>query len=154
MRVTVLVPDWFVRLPALPSRGLANAMTRLPPNSSCPKTERAGHETGHGIVRAYGIHPVLAASIPLAGATINVTYAESPAAPVVAEVAVPEVVFRGAVATAPNRSNPVSPGPASSRSPRSTARPTVSRFAAPWRSDIAQKARDYPGTSRDRSRPG
>jgi hypothetical protein len=97
MRVTVLVPTWFVRPPVYPSFELANAITRLPPDSSFPTSERVGRDTWSGIVRNYRVYPLLGASYRLAGQTIRIAYANPGVDPIVADVDVPAVEFRGAV---------------------------------------------------------
>lgn len=97
VRITVLVPTWFPKPPVFPSLELANAITRLPPNSSNPTSERVGRETWSGIVRNYRVYPLSAASYRLSDLTMTVTYANPGADPVVAEAAVPEIVVRGIV---------------------------------------------------------
>lgn len=97
MRVTVLVPTWFARPPVYPNFELANAITRLPPNSSYPTSERVGNETWSGIVRNYRVYPLLGATYRLGGQTIRVAYANPGAEPVTLDVDIPDVVFRGSV---------------------------------------------------------
>lgn len=97
MRVTVLVPTWFPLPPVFPTFELSNAITRLPPDSSFPTSERVGRETWSGIVRNYQVYPMLGATYRLAGQTIRVTYANPGSDPVVVDAALPEIVFRGAV---------------------------------------------------------
>jgi hypothetical protein len=97
LRVTVLVPTWFTRPPVYPSFELANAITRLPPDSSYPTSERVGRETWSGIVRNYRFYPLLGATYRLPGETITVTYANPGVAALTAEVPVPEIVIRGVV---------------------------------------------------------
>lgn len=97
VRVTVLVPTWFARPPVYPDFELANAITRLPPDSSFPTSERIGGDTWSGIVRNYRMYPLVGASYRLAGETIKVAYANPGADPVVTEVPVPEIVFSGTV---------------------------------------------------------
>ena len=97
LTITVLVPTWFTRPPVYPSFELANAMTRLPADSSYPIRERVGNESWSGIVRSYEIYPMLGATYRLAGQTINVTFANPGSDPVSVEAEVPEVVLRGAV---------------------------------------------------------
>ncbi len=97
MRVTVLVPTWFARPPVYPSFELANAITRLPPDSSYPLSERVGNETWSGIVRNYRVYPLLGATYRLAGQSITVAYANPGADPLTLDVDIPEIVFRGTV---------------------------------------------------------
>ena len=97
LRVTVLVPTWFAKPPVFPSFELANAMTRLPADSSYPTSERVGGDTWSGIVRNYRVYPLSAGTYRLSDRAITVTYANPGADPVVAEVAVPEIVVRSVV---------------------------------------------------------
>lgn len=97
VRVTVLVPTWFPRPPVYPDFELANAITRLPPDSSFPTSERIGGDTWSGIVRNYRMYPLVGASYRLSGETIAVAYANPGADPIEAEVPVPEILFRGTV---------------------------------------------------------
>ena len=97
LRVTVLVPTWFPRPPVFPSFELSNAITRLPPDSSYPTSERVGRETWSGIIRNYRVYPMLGATYRLAGQTIRVTWANPGADPLIAEVPIPDIEFRGVV---------------------------------------------------------
>lgn len=97
MRVTVLVPTWFARPPVYPNFELANAITRLPADSSYPTSERVGNETWSGIVRNYRVYPLLGATYRLRGQTMRVAYANPGADPVTLDIDVPEIVFRGSV---------------------------------------------------------
>ena len=98
LTVTVLVPTWFPGPPVYPSFELANAVTRLPPDSSYPTSERVGGETWSGIVRTYRVYPLLGATYRLSGQTMRVTYADPDTRqPVTQDVAVPEIEFRGEV---------------------------------------------------------
>lgn len=97
LRVTVLVPTWFSRPPVFPNFELASAITRLPPDSSYPTSERVGRNTWSGIVRNYRIYPLLAATYRLDDLTMNVTWANPGSDAAVAEIAVPEIVLRGVV---------------------------------------------------------
>jgi hypothetical protein len=106
LRVTVLVPTWFTRPPVYPTFELANAITRLPPDSSYPTSERVGRETWSGIVRNYRFYPLLGASYRLPGETITVTYANPGSTPLTAEVAVPEISIRGVVPEGAEGLNP------------------------------------------------
>ena len=76
LRITVLAPTWFPRPPVYPSFELANAMTRVPPDSSYPISERVGAETWSGITRSYELYPLIAATYRLAAKTITVTWAD------------------------------------------------------------------------------
>jgi len=97
LRVTVLVPTWFVQPPVYPDFELPNAITRLPPDSSFPMRERVGNESWSGIVRSYHVYPMVGAKFRFGGETIVLRYANPGADAVRVEVAVPEVLFRGAV---------------------------------------------------------
>lgn len=99
MRVTVLVPTWFTRPPVYPGFELSNAITRLPPDSSFPTSQRIGNETWSGIVRDYQVYPLLGASYRISGQVISVTYANPGSSPVTFDVDVPDIVFRGEVPT-------------------------------------------------------
>lgn len=106
LRVTVLVPTWFARPPVYPSFELANAITRLPPDSSFPTSERIGGQTWSGIVRDYRIYPLLGATYRLDGGSIEVAYANPGAQPVMLQVPVPGITLR---ATVPRGAEDLSP---------------------------------------------
>ena len=97
LTVTVLVPTWFTRPLVYPAFELANAMTRLPSDSSYTIRERVGSESWSGIVRTYEIYPLLGATYRIAGQPITVTYANPGSDPVSVDIEVPEVVLRGIV---------------------------------------------------------
>jgi hypothetical protein len=97
LTVTVLVPTWFTRPVVYPTFELANAMTRLPADSSYPIRERVGNESWSGIVRTYEIYPLLGASYRMAGQTMNITFANPGSNAISVDVEVPEVVLRGVV---------------------------------------------------------
>jgi hypothetical protein len=97
LRVTVLVPTWFPTPPVFPSFELSNAITRLPPDSSYPTSQRVGRETWSGIVRNYRVYPLLGATYRLTGKTIGVTAANPGAEALRVDVEVPEIEFRGVV---------------------------------------------------------
>jgi hypothetical protein len=97
LTVTVLVPTWFTRPVVYPSFELANAMTRLPADSSFSIRERVGNESWSGIVRTYQVYPLMGASYRMAGQTMNVTFANPGSDPISVDVEVPEVVLRGVV---------------------------------------------------------
>jgi hypothetical protein len=97
LTVTVLVPTWFTRPPVYPTFELANAITRLPADSSFSMRERVGNESWSGIVRTYEIYPLLGARYRIAGQSMTVTFANPGSAPTSVEVNVPEVTLRGVV---------------------------------------------------------
>ena len=97
LRITVLVPTWFPQPPVFPSFELSNAITRLPPDSSFPTSERVGRDTWSGIVRNYRVYPMLGATYRMAGDTIRVTYADPGSDAIVVDVPIPEIEFRGVV---------------------------------------------------------
>jgi len=97
LTVTVLVPTWFTRPSIYPSFELANAITRLPADSSYNMRERIGNESWSGIVRTYEIYPLLGATYRMAGQAINVTYANPGGDPLTAAIEIPEVVIRSQV---------------------------------------------------------
>jgi hypothetical protein len=97
LSVTVLVPTWFTRPPVYPSLELTNAITRLPADSSYSIRERVGNDSWSGIVRSYKIYPLLGATYRLTGQSLSIAYANPGNDPVIVDVDVPEIVFRGAV---------------------------------------------------------
>ena len=97
LRVTVLVPTWFPTPPVFPSFELSNAITRLPPDSSFPTSQRVGGNTWSGIVRNYQVYPLIGASYRLSDQAITVTYANPGSDPIIVDVAVPDIIFRGVV---------------------------------------------------------
>ena len=97
LTVTVLVPTWFTRPVVYPQFELANAMTRLPSDSSYTIRERVGNESWSGIVRTYEIYPLLGATYRMTGQTMNVTFANPGSDPISVDVEVPEVALRGVV---------------------------------------------------------
>jgi hypothetical protein len=97
LRVTVLVPTWFSTPPEYPSLELANAITRLPPDSAYPTSQRVGRDTWSGIVRNYRVYPLLGASYRLTDSAIRVSYADPGSEPITVDVDVPDIVFRGVV---------------------------------------------------------
>jgi hypothetical protein len=97
LTVTVLVPTWFTRPSTYPSFELANAITRLPADSSYNIRERIGNESWSGIVRTYEIYPLLGATYRMAGQSISVSFANPGSDPVSVEAELPEVVLRGVV---------------------------------------------------------
>jgi hypothetical protein len=97
LTVTVLVPTWFTRPSIYPSFELANAITRLPADSSYNIRERIGNESWSGIVRTYEIYPLLGATYRLSGLSVEVTYANLGGDPRTTAVKIPEVAIRGRV---------------------------------------------------------
>jgi hypothetical protein len=106
LTVTVLVPTWFTRPPVYPTFELANAITRLPADSSYSIRERVGNESWSGIVRTYEVHPLLGASYRMAGQTMSITFANPGSDPISVDVEVPEVVLRGVVPEGAELLNP------------------------------------------------
>jgi hypothetical protein len=97
LSVTVLVPTWFTRPPVYPSFELANAITRQPADNSYPIRERVGNDSWSGIVRSYEIYPLLGATYRLSGQTMSIAYADPGKDPVIVDIELPEIVFRGSV---------------------------------------------------------
>ena len=97
MRVTVLGPTWFTRPPVFPSFEIANAVVRLPPDSSMPFSEQVDGETWSGIVRDYEIYPLLAARYSLGGQMLKVSIANPGKDPVLVDVAMPEASLQAIV---------------------------------------------------------
>jgi len=97
LRVTVLVPTWFTRPPIYPNIELANAITRLPDDSSFSMRERVGNDSWSGIVRTYEISPLYGANYKLSGQSISISYANPGSDPITVDVEVPEVSFQGSV---------------------------------------------------------
>ena len=97
LKVTVLVPTWFTRPSIYPTFELANAITRLPDDSSYSIRERVGNDSWSGIVRSYEILPLFGASYRLNGQSMLITYANPGSEAVTMDVEVPEVFFRGSV---------------------------------------------------------
>ncbi len=97
LKITVLVPTWFTRPSTYPSFELANAVTRIPDDSSYSMRERVGNDSWSGIVRSYEILPLFAAGYRLSGQSISISYANPGSDPVIIDVEVPEVFFKAAV---------------------------------------------------------
>ena len=107
LEVTVLVPTWFPKPPVYPPFELTNTISRLPPDSSYPTSERVGRDTWSGIVRNYQIYPLVGATYRLSGQTMTVTYTDPETyKPVTVEVAVPEFEFRARVPAGAEGLNP------------------------------------------------
>ena len=97
LRVSVLVPTWFTRPPIYPNIELANAITRLPDDSSFSMRERVGNDSWSGIVRSYEILPLFGANYRLSGQSMSISYANPGSDPITVDVDVPEVSFQGSV---------------------------------------------------------
>jgi hypothetical protein len=97
MRVTVLVPTWFASPPVFPTFEIANAITRLPPDSSFPTSERVGGETWSGIVRDYRLYPLLAATFRIGNQAVHIRYANPGGQPLSAQITIPDIVLRATV---------------------------------------------------------
>jgi len=97
LKVTVLVPTWFTRPSIYPSFELANAITRLPADSSFSMRERIGNDSWSAIVRTYEITPLFGANYRLSGQSISISYANPGSDPVTVDIEVPEVFFFGSV---------------------------------------------------------
>lgn len=106
LTVTVLVPTWFTRPSIYPSFELANAITRLPADSSYNIRERIGNQSWSGIVRTYEIYPLLGATYRMSGQQLSVTFANPGKEPINVDVELPEVVLRG---TVPDGAEPLEP---------------------------------------------
>lgn len=106
LRVTVLVPTWFPKPPVFPSFELANVITRLPPDSSNPTSERIDGDTWSGIIRNYQVYPLAAATFRIGDTRMQITYADPGASPIVTEVAVPDIVFRASVPSGAEQLDP------------------------------------------------
>ena len=98
LRVTVLGPTFFPKPPQFPSFELANLITRLPPNSSRPTTERVDGETWSGVTRRYQLYPLVGAGYELTDQTVAVTYAAPGSIRgTTVEVDIPDIKFRAFV---------------------------------------------------------
>ena len=97
LSVTVLVPTWFTRPPVYPSFELANAITRQPADNSYPIRERVGSDSWSGIVRSYEVYPLLGATYRLSGQSMSIAFANPGNDPVIMDVELPEITFRGSV---------------------------------------------------------
>jgi len=100
LRVTVLVPTFFKSPPVYPSFEIADAMTRLPPDSSFPTSENIDGEAWSGIVRDYEIVPLVAGRFALDPGKVVVRYADPDSGETRdAEGSVPRFVLRAVVPT-------------------------------------------------------
>ena len=92
LQVTVLVPTWFPQPPKFPSFEIANAIVRLPPNSSRSTSERIGRDTWSGIVRNYQVYPLIGATYRLNDLSMAVTYVDPDTRqPITSDVPVPGI---------------------------------------------------------------
>ncbi|EED34315.1 conserved hypothetical protein [Luminiphilus syltensis NOR5-1B] len=90
LSIVVLVPTWFTKPPVFPSFEITNAITRLPPDSSYPTSERIGNDTWSGIVRKYTLYPLMKGDFVISGEMIRVHYADPGKAGITVDVAVPD----------------------------------------------------------------
>ncbi len=97
LRVITLVPTWFNKPPIYPTFELANAITRMPADSSRPTSERIEGESWSGVVREYQIYPQLAARYEMTGQIVHVDYANPGSPPIEVEVAVPDLSFNAVI---------------------------------------------------------
>jgi len=100
LQVTVLVPTWFPQPPKFPSFEIANAIVRLPPNSSRATSERIGLDTWSGIVRNYQVFPLIEGTYRLNDLLMAVTYTDPDTRqPITTDVPVPDIEIRAQVPT-------------------------------------------------------
>lgn len=97
LEVDVLVPTWMPKPPVFPSFEVPNAIVRLPPDRSRPVSDTVNGERWSGVARFYEVYPLLGATYRLGGGTMRVTFANPGAAPVSAEVPLPEVALTATV---------------------------------------------------------
>ncbi len=97
MQVTVLVPTWQPDPPVYPTFEIPNVITRLPPDSAHPTSQRIGGDTWSGIVRNYQVTPLIAANFKLGGETIRITWADPGKPNKVINVPVPTVTLAARV---------------------------------------------------------
>ncbi len=98
MQVLILVPTWFPRPPEFPSFEVANAIVRLPPNSSRSTSERIGRDNWAGIVRNYQLFPLIGATYRLSDLSVIVTYADPETSqPITVDVPIPDIEIRARV---------------------------------------------------------
>jgi len=98
LRITLLAPSWMPRPPEYPALELANAVIRLPPDSSYPTSELRDGETWSGIVREYVFQPLQAGRFRIAGEKLGVTYADPETSqPVRVELRMPTIELRAFV---------------------------------------------------------
>jgi hypothetical protein len=76
LKITVLVPTWFTSPSIYPSFEKLNVITRLPPNSTYPITQRIDGESWSGILREYELYPQIADKFVYGSETIQVSYAD------------------------------------------------------------------------------
>jgi hypothetical protein len=94
LEVQVLVPTWFTQPTRYPSFELANAITRLPPDSTFPSSAIVDGERWSGITRRYRVRPLLGARYEFDGLELAVHWFD-PAlrGPRAVSVPVPAVSF-------------------------------------------------------------
>jgi hypothetical protein len=94
LTIAVFTPTWFPQPPVFPSFELPNTITRLPPNSSGPVSQRVDRSTWSGVQRRYQIFPLIGGQFRIHGRTLSLTYADPQStAPVAMELAIPDLVF-------------------------------------------------------------
>ncbi|MEM1044623.1 MAG: hypothetical protein AAGL24_00675 [Pseudomonadota bacterium] len=98
VRLTLLGPTWFPKPPVFPSFEMRDVVTRLPPRSSFPTSERIDGEQWSGITRSYRLYPMVAAGYEMADEGIDVTYADAETRdPLRVRLDVPPIRFEGTV---------------------------------------------------------
>lgn len=98
LRVTVLVPTWFKAPPRYPSFAIANAVVRLPADSSFPVNESIAGEGWSGIVRDYEVVPLVAGRFRLPAGVLRVSFADPAGGrDRVADSPLPDIEFRAVV---------------------------------------------------------
>jgi len=76
LKITVLVPTWFTSPSVYPSLEKLNLITRLPPDSTYPITERINGESWSGILREYELYPQSVNEFTFRSETIRVSFAD------------------------------------------------------------------------------
>jgi len=98
LRIVVLAPTWFPKAPNWPSFEIANAIVRLPPNSSRSISERVDGATWAGVVRNYRLYPQIAGEFRITGQAIDTTYADPETRqPIALDVTVPDIVVTAVI---------------------------------------------------------
>lgn len=106
MRVTVLVPTWFVGAPQFPSFEIPNTITTLPPNSSRSTSRRINGEQWSGVTRNYRIYPLMSVTYRFGGQPIQLQYANPGKDPSVANLSFPEATLLASVPAGAEGLNP------------------------------------------------